>query len=97
MLALLHSNECRSINAVMVLSLNFPQPLPPIEEIRCKADEKKLSGFLLKPINWNELVALLATLNKDLLESPETSNRVESMTEINPRIHKSTQWVIGLK
>ena len=34
----------------------------PIEEIRCKANEEKLSGFLLKPINWNELKALLATL-----------------------------------
>jgi DNA-binding response OmpR family regulator len=34
----------------------------PIEEIRCKGDEEKLSGFLLKPINWNELVALLVTL-----------------------------------
>jgi CheY-like chemotaxis protein len=34
----------------------------PTEEIRCKANEEKLSGFLLKPINWNELKALLATL-----------------------------------
>jgi hypothetical protein len=34
----------------------------PIEETKCKADEEKLSGFLLKPINWNELKALLATL-----------------------------------
>ncbi len=34
----------------------------PIEEIRHKDNEEKLSGFLLKPINWNELKALLATL-----------------------------------
>lgn len=34
----------------------------PTEEIRCEANEEKLSGFLLKPINWNELKALLASL-----------------------------------
>ena len=34
----------------------------PIEETRCKTDEEKPSGFLLKPINWDELKALLATL-----------------------------------
>ena len=34
----------------------------PITESRRKANEEKLSGFLLKPINWNELKALLATL-----------------------------------
>ena len=34
----------------------------PIAESRRKANEEKLSGFLLKPINWNELKALLATL-----------------------------------
>jgi CheY-like chemotaxis protein len=34
----------------------------PITESRLRANEEKLSGFLLKPINWNELEALLATL-----------------------------------
>jgi two-component system, NtrC family, response regulator HydG len=34
----------------------------PIEGSKCKVHEEKLSGFLLKPINWNELKALLATL-----------------------------------
>ena len=34
----------------------------PIIETSCKANEEELSGFLLKPINWNELKALLATL-----------------------------------
>ena len=34
----------------------------PILENRYKDNGEKLSGFLLKPINWNELRALLATL-----------------------------------
>jgi two-component system, NtrC family, response regulator AtoC len=34
----------------------------PITESRRKANEEKLSGFLLKPFNWNDLEALLATL-----------------------------------
>ncbi len=34
----------------------------PITESTRKANEEKLNGFLLKPINWNELKALLATL-----------------------------------
>jgi CheY-like chemotaxis protein len=34
----------------------------PIKETKGKVNEEKLSGFLLKPINWNELKALLATL-----------------------------------
>jgi two-component system response regulator YesN len=43
------------IKAVLVTGL-------PISESRHKENEVKLSGFLLKPINWNELKALLATL-----------------------------------
>ena len=43
------------IKAILVTGL-------PIAESRCKANKVKLSGFLLKPINWNELKALLATL-----------------------------------
>ena len=34
----------------------------PIAESRHRANEEKLSGFLLKPINWHELKALIATL-----------------------------------
>jgi YesN/AraC family two-component response regulator len=34
----------------------------PITESRYKNNGLKLNGFLLKPINWNELEALLATL-----------------------------------
>jgi DNA-binding NtrC family response regulator len=35
----------------------------PTEEIRCKANEEELGGFLSKPIDWNELKCLLATLS----------------------------------
>lgn len=34
----------------------------PVAESGRKVNEEKLSGLLLKPINWNELKALLATL-----------------------------------
>ncbi len=34
----------------------------PIAESRHKENEMKLSGFLLKPVNWTELITLLATL-----------------------------------
>jgi two-component system response regulator YesN len=43
------------IKAILVTGL-------PVSESRHKKNEVKLSGFLLKPINWNELKALLAAL-----------------------------------
>jgi CheY-like chemotaxis protein len=43
------------INAILVSGF-------PVVESRNKANEEKLSGFLLKPINWHELKALIATL-----------------------------------
>jgi len=43
------------IKAILVTGL-------PITESRYEANGVKLGGFLLKPINWDELKALLATL-----------------------------------
>ena len=36
----------------------------PAEEIRCKANEEELEGVLSKPVDWNELKGLLATLSE---------------------------------
>jgi two-component system response regulator HydG len=35
----------------------------PAEEVKCKAQQKKLDGFFSKPINWDELHTLLDTLS----------------------------------
>ena len=35
----------------------------PTEEIRCKPNEEEQGRFLSKPIDWNELKCLLATLS----------------------------------